>query len=353
MKYKAPTRSVYTKRSHLARRLFIVVIVVVALLATATLVIRQVYYRNLQPVDASSQQSQLFTVELGQTAEEIADSLDQAGLIRSAWAFRLYVSSKQVRGELQAGTYSLSPAQSVSEIVAQLTHGRVATDTVTILPGQRLDQIRETLINSGFDASDVDAALDASNYIGNPALVDKPTEASLEGYIYPETFHKTDSTTARQIIEQALDEMSKQLTPDLRSAFANKGLSVYEGVVLASIVEKEAANAEDRSQIAQVLFKRLQIGMLLQADPTAFYGAILAGAEPSLSFDSLYNTYLYEGLPPTPISNVGAQALQAVAYPADTDWLYFVAGDDGQTHFSRTLEEHETATRLYCTEACQ
>lgn len=353
MKYAAYQQSKKKKQRGFPRRLLIVLLVGLAVVLAATITARQVYYQNLQPVDSESQQTQEFTVELGATADEIASQLESAGLIRSAWAFKLYVSSKQARSDLQAGTYSLSPAQNVNSIVSQLTHGEVTTDLITILPGQRLAQVREGLINNGFSEAEVDQALEPGAYGDHPALVDKPKDASLEGYIYPETFQKTDSTTAQDVIRRSLDEMNKQLTPHLRNAYAQRGLSTFEGIILASIVEREAANAEDRTQVAQVYLKRLKEGMRLEADPTAHYGAHLAGAELTVRFPSAYNTYMHEGLPPGPISNVSAGSLQAVAQPADTDWLYFVAGDDGQTHFSKTLEEHELNTERYCTELCR
>jgi UPF0755 protein len=323
------------------------------LLAATGFTIRYVYTENLRPVDANSQETQSFTIEPGSTLDTIANQLAEAGLIRSALAFKIYASLHDVRGDLQAGTYSFSPSQSVSTIIAQLTGGKVATDTVTILPGQRLDQIKERFLNNGFEPSDVEQALSPETYAGHPALADKPPGASLEGYIFPETFQRTSNTKATDVVRSALDEMQQQLTAELRDAFASRGLSMYEGLILASIVEKEAARQEDRSQIAQVLFKRLELGMPLQADPTAFYGAYLDGVEPSLNHPSPYNTYQHPGLPPTPISNISASSLQAAAHPADTDWLYFVAGDDGQTHFSRTLAEHEENTRRYCTELCR
>lgn len=110
---------------------------------------------------------------------------------------------------------------------------------------------------------------------------------------------------------------------------------------------------DDRPLVAQVFLRRLQVGMPLGSDPTAFYGAIIAGQEPSLPYDSPYNTRMHGGIPPGPISNVAEGSLRAVAFPADTDYLYFVAGDDGTTHFSRTLKEHEELTRKFCTELCR
>ena len=108
----------------------------------------------------------------------------------------------------------------------------------------------------------------------------------------------------------------------------------------------------DRSQAAQVFLKRLKSDISLGSDVTAYYGALLAGQKPSVNYDSPYNTHLHKGLPPGPISNVSASSLNAVAHPADTDWLFFVTGDDGTTHFTRTLEDHEAATAQYCHKLC-
>ena len=335
------------------RRVILVAAIGVVIVIGVTVAVRQVYFSNLKPVDAANRTVQAVTIEPGTTVDEIGQQLEEAGLIRSAWAFKLYVSSKEARADLQAGTYSFYPAQSVAEIVALLTHGKITTDLVTILPGQRLDQIRTTLLAYGFTEADVDAALNPANYAGNPALVDKPAGASLEGYLYPESFQKTSTTTAATIVKQSLAEMEKRLTPELRQGFAAQGLSTYEGIILASIVEKEASSKADREQVAQVYLKRLRNNIALQADPTAHYGAFLDGAPRTVTYDSPYNTYLYPGLPPTPISNVSEVSLQAVTHPASTDWLYFVAGDDGVTHFSKTLAEHEAATAKYCTKACR
>lgn len=341
-----------TKRRSWPRRLIIIISVLLILALGGTMFVRHMYFEGLKPVAGSGGTVQLVTIESGATLDEIAKKLKDTGLIRSPWAFKLYVGSKNARDSLQAGTYSFSASQSVAEIVVQLSHGKVATDLVTIVPGQRLDQIRTTLVNYGFNAKDVATALDPSSYEDNPALVDKPAGASLEGYIYPDSYQKDASTTPQQIVERALEEMNKKLTPDLRNAFAAQGLSTYQAIVIASIVEKEVSNPEDRTQVAQVFLKRMKIGMPLGSDPTAFYGAYLAGQEASVSYDSPYNTRIHTGLPPTPISNVTVNSLQAVANPANTDWLYFVSGDDGTTHFSRTLQEHEDNTARYCHKLC-
>lgn len=339
------------KRSRWPRRLTGVLLVGFVLIIAATVMVRSTYDRNLKPV-SDSQQTQLVTVKEGASLNVIADQLQEQGLIRSSWAFKLYVSSKQARGDLQAGTYAFSPSLTVAEIVAKLTQGKIATNTVTILPAQRIDQIRASLINSGFSPTDVDRALDPNTYANNPALVDKPASASLEGYLYPDSFQKTADTTAEQIVEQSLAEMQSQLTPVIRTAFAKHGLSTYQGIILASIVEQEVSKQTDRDQVAQVFLSRLQQGMTLGSDVTARYGAIVAGKTVSLDYDSPYNTLIHKGLPPTPISNVSNSSLHAVAYPASTDWFYFVTGDDGTTYFSKTLQDHEALAKQYCHKLC-
>lgn len=347
MKYYAqPTRRRWP------RRLVWIIVVVVVLLAAATVGIRIAYDQNLEPV-SSSDATVMVTIADGSSVKEIAAKLKNMGLIRSTWAFEWYVSSNEVRSALQAGTYALRPNQSMEQIVAQLTHGKIATNLVTILPAQRLDQLRTAFKNAGYSDDQVTAALDSANYASNAALVDKPAAASLEGYLYPDSFQKDSGTSLQTIVNESLDEMGKRLTPDLRSAFAAEGLSTYQGIILASIVEEEVGNPTDRAQAAQVFLTRLHSGIPLGSDVTAFYGAILAGKTPAVAYDSPYNTRLHQGLPPTPISNVSDSSLQAVAHPAATNWLYFVSGDDGKTYFSQTEQEHETQTAQYCHKLCQ
>ncbi|MCA9330963.1 endolytic transglycosylase MltG [Candidatus Saccharibacteria bacterium] len=341
------------KTSHRWRRIWLGLTITLAVCAlVGGLTAQYMYKQNLKPLSASQKQVQV-TIPVGTTVAEIAQTLEEKGVIRAGWAFQWYVRTNGLRDRLQAGTYSLRPNQSVQEVTDVLTNGKIETDLVTILPGQRLDQIRTSLItNAGFSEADVDAALKPSNYIDHPALVDKPVTASLEGYLYPESYQKTADTTPEEIITAALDQMQKHLTPEVRAAFTKQGLTVHEGVILASIVEQEVSKESDRPIVAQVFLTRRKVGMNLGSDVTAFYGAIQAGVEPSVLYDSPYNTRIHLGLPPGPISNVSESSLDAVAHPANTDYLYFVAGDDGNTYFSKTNEEHEALTEKYCKQLC-
>lgn len=347
---KYDNRKGFSKR-RLPKLWLMVLAAIIVLGVVAAIVVRRVYDQNLQPL-SSSQKSILVTVPAGATVSQIAANLQKSGVVRAGWAFEWYVRSQEDLDKLQAGTYALSPSQTVAQIAAILTQGKVATKLVTILPGQRLDQIRAALINDGFSPTDVDAALTPSQYESLPALVDKPAGADLEGYLYPDSFQKITGTDASQIITESLNEMGNHLTPALRAAFSAEGLNTYQAITLASIVEQEVAKPSDQAQAAQVFIKRFGMNMPLGSDVTAYYGAILAGQSPSVSYDSPYNTLLHTGLPPTPISNVNDQALQAVAHPANTDWLYFVTGDNGTTYFEQTLAQHQTDAAQYCHKLC-
>jgi UPF0755 protein len=329
------------------------IVSIVIVLIFGSLGYAAVRYRNnnLKPV-SSNQTTVTLTIPKGSSLADVTTLLKKNGLIRNEWVFKQYVRSQGLQDQILAGTYALKPSQSVSEIVAILTEGRVENKLITIKPGQRLDQIKQTFINSGFSVKDTEAAFNPAQYEGHPALVDKPRGANLEGYLYPESFQKDGTTKPSQIITSSLDEMQKRLTPELRAQFAKKGLSVYQGITLASIIEQEVSNLDDKPLVAQVFYKRLGMDMGLESDPTAFYGAIIAGQEPSLRYDSPYNTYLVKGLPPGPISNVTQESLRAAANPANTDWLFFVAGDDGKTYYSKTLAEHEANIDRYCKKLC-
>ncbi|MEO8784710.1 MAG: endolytic transglycosylase MltG [Candidatus Saccharimonadales bacterium] len=342
------------KKSRSRRRLTSVVVAglaVVAVVVGAVVLARSYYDRNLQPVSAS-QTAVVVTIPSGSSVTQIADTLHQKHLIRNASVFSQYVRSQNVQSKLQAGTYSLQPSLSVEQVVQILTQGNIVKNLFTILPGQRIDQIKSTMINAGFKASDVDDAFTPSLYANYPALADKPAAASLEGYLYPDSYQRVTSTKPETIIGQSLQEMQDHLTTDIRDGFAAQGLSVNSGIILSSMVEKEVAKPADRTQVAQVFLSRLSQGMAMQSDVVTIYGDILAGHAPSTTYDTPYNVYLHTGLPPTPISNVTDSSMSAVAHPATTSWLYFVSGDDGNTYFSTNLQDHQALTKQYCHKLC-
>jgi UPF0755 protein len=346
--YKAPK----TKNSRRGlRRLAVVSAVLLVVVVAAMFIVRHVYFENLRPISTSNE-VKIVTIASGTSTAEIGKQLQVDGLIRSATVFEWYVHTTNLRDVLQAGTYALKPDMSVQQIVSTLVQGKIATNLVTILPGQRLDQVRTTLIKAGFTAAEVDDALMPQHYANAIALADKPASANLEGFLYPDSFQKDANTSPMTIVNESLVEMGNHLTPSIRAAFTREGLTTYQGITLASIVEQEVSNQSDRAQAAQVFLTRLKSNMSLGSDVTAYYGAIIAGQKPITTYDSPYNTLLHKGLPPGPISNVSDSSLDAVAHPAKTDWLYFVTGDNGKTYFSKTAEEHDALTKQYCHKLC-
>jgi UPF0755 protein len=308
--------------------------------------------RNLGPVDPTSTEQVPFTVIKGSTVHEIGVDLKRANLIRSNTAFETYVRGKALFDKLQAGNYTLTRSMSTPKIVDKLTSGDVAKGLITIPPGKTLSQIRQIFKQAGYNDAELDIALSPVTYTGHPALASLPAGATLEGYLYPDSFQKTASTPPTTIIRASLDEMQKQLTSDVLAGFAAQGLTTYQGITMASIVYAESGDPASEPTVAQVFLLRLKQGIALGSDVTAFYAAAQAGEGKTLGVDSPYNTRIHAGLPPGPIANFTNVALKAVAHPSSTDYLFFVAGDDGTIHFTHTQAEHEQAAKQYCTTEC-
>lgn len=338
------------KRSWLKIVIALIPIVIIFMVASFVAVNRW-YQDNLQAVAETQTSDVIVVIETGTSVREIGDQLKNLGVIRNSTVFSWYVGRQDTRSELQAGTYRLNPGMDVPEIVTKLVEGDVATNLFTVLPGRRVDQLADDLIEFGYDATEVNAAL--NRRYDHPLFANLPQGASLEGYIFPDTYEITVDSTVEDVLIKSFDEFNQILTPQLRADIEGQGFSLHEAVTLASIVYKESGGVDDQRTIAQVFQKRLNEGMPLGADPTFLYAAAITDQAPSVDLDNPYNTRIYPGLPPGPISNFNASALIAVSDPAETDYLYFVAGDDGTTYFSNTLEEHEAKTAKYCIEACR
>jgi UPF0755 protein len=350
MKYSA-TKGV--SKSNFRRLFYSSLIVAMLVVVTISVIARQWYVGNTDALDVNSVASKSFVVASGSSVSKIANSLEEAKLIKSASAFEWYVRAKKSHDKLQAGTYRISPSQTVPMIVDIIKNGDVATKKITILPASTLDQTMDSFYKSGLSKESIIKALDPKQYSNHPALTDKPENADLEGYLSAETFQIISDTELSEIVVKSLDLTAEMLTPELRTELKARGLSVHQAIILASIIEQEVNNSDDRPTVSQVFQSRLAIGEQLGSDVTAFYGAKKLGLKPTVSADSPYNTRLYSGLPPGPIGSVSKSSIYAVAYPAKTDFLFFVAGDDGVTHFSRTVEEHDLLVKQYCTTLCQ
>lgn len=302
----------------------------------------------------------------GSIAEKLADS----DLIRYGVYFETRMRFSDV--ELRPGTYTLRIGMSVPEIIDQITVPDTGGDVeesdgtatsrqsfeVTFIEGQRLEEnaaVLEAGGMSGASESYVAAAQDVDSWRGNFSFLDSvPKGASLEGFLFPDTYRVGVNTTPSDIIGTQLTNFESKFTPEMIAQVEAQGLTVYEAVTIASIVEREAAIPEERPLIAAVYINRLAQGMELGADPANQYGVGTPDEWwPRLNTELLeesksteYDTYTQVGLPPGPIANPGKASLQAVADPADVDYLYFVTkGDESGEHlFSTTLEEHNAKT---------
>jgi UPF0755 protein len=326
-----------------ARRLFIVGFLLLLGVLVGSIVVHKTYGEKLKAVSDSTEATYV-TIASGTPPSDIAELLYDKSLIRSVDAFQWYVTSHNQRDKLQAGTYRLSPSMSTPTIANKIAKGQIATDLVTIVPGQTIMDIRRTFIKAGFKVTDVDNAFRVERYSGHPALADNPGTSTLEGFLYPDSYQKTAATDPSAIVTEALNEMQQHLTIDVRNGFAAQGLSVYQGVTLASIIEKEVGKPSDQAQVAQVFLSRLRQGMRLGSDVKVFYARSVNDG----SYDTTDNT----GLPPGPIASTSDASLNAASHPSNTDWLYFVAGDDGTTYFSHTFEEHQQNIAKYCHKLC-
>ncbi len=309
------------------------------------------YQYNLQPIDSANENTVRFKVKQGEGNATIAQNLEDAGIIRSSTTMVLYLKFAGKPASLKAGTYAIAPSLSVPQIVEHLEGGKTDTINVTILPGRTLAELKKDLTKYGFTSTEIDTAFNAT--YSSPLLADKPADADLEGYIFPETFEVDASDDLSVLFERSFDTLYTRMQQDgLLDDFKTRGLNIHQALTLASIIQKEASDPKDQPQIAQVFLSRLSIGMKLESDVTFHYGAEKMGVEPRVDLQSPYNTRLVPGFPPTPISTMNYSALQAVASPAPGDYIYFIAGDDGVVYFARTFEQHQVNIEKHCQKLC-
>lgn len=305
---------------------------------------------------AGSGEVQAFSVTSGDSPSIIAKNLQTAKLIRNSFAFEIYVKLHGASGSLQAGTYEFSPSQSVASIVDDLVGGKNTTRNVFIPPGLTLKQLADPSVKGsfaaqGFSSEEIQQAF-AATY-SSPLLKDKPVGASLEGYIYPETFQIEAGDSLGSVLERSFDTLYKRLQSDgFLERFAAEGFTIHQALTLGSIIQEETSNPAVQKKVAQVFINRLDAGMTLGSDVTFIYAARQLGVQPTSTLDSPYNTRIHTGLPPGPIATMNYSALQALANPTPGDYLFFVAGDDGTVYFSRTNEEHDQQVQQYCKELC-
>ena len=279
----------------------------------------------------------------GSSVAEIGALLEASGVISSGDLFRYYNSASGYGSQLQAGRYHFNIGMSIAAVTAKLVDGEVYRETfIFVIPeGSNIYQIAAAAERQGFGSAELflEAAADSSLRQASDEVI-----FALEGYLFPATYSFEELPSADELLEIFYDEALRRL--DRLEIPEDHPLSLDEIVILASILEKESQYDGERERVAGVFLNRLEIGMPLQSCATVQY--LLSEFKEILSYEdtqieSPYNTYIYAGLPPGPISSPGELALEAVLHPEETDYLYFVVGSDGQHIFSHTYEEHLAA----------
>ncbi len=284
----------------------------------------------------------------GASLAEIADLLEEKGVVESGFVFRLYVQQKGKEKELLPGKYNLETGSEMEDVLNIISSGpKIITYKLAIPEGYIAEQVKEKIVEKlpFIDYPEVNNALSVSNY-SYPFL---QGIESLEGFLFPKTYEVTAKYEAGDIIEMMLNQYQHE-TSALDYSFAQENdLSPYDILKIASLIEREAYIPEERELISAVIHNRLDIGMPLEIDATVRYALDKWDKDltkSDLEYDSKYNTRIYPGLTPTPICNPGAASIEAALNPAEVDYLYFVVTDEEKhTHsFSNTLEEHEQLT---------
>lgn len=319
---------------------------------------------------------QKFEIKTNQTIGDIAENLKKAGLIRSDFAFKTYLKLSSKSAKIKAGTYSLRANLSAKEIVEQMEKGVASSEVfnLTVLPGETLKEIKQKLIKLGYLSEQIDTALlkkydspvlkglyDNEGKLTNPA---QPANVALEGYLYGETYQFYKGETVEHIFETMINQLNSVVVANhIEEKFQKRGFSLREGLILASIIQKEA-HSEDMPGVSMVFQNRLKVGMTLGSDVTATYAADLVNPnrdrnDPNnnlrvLETDNLYNTRKHTGLTPGPICSPGITAILAVAEPDENkrSMRYFLTGDDGKMYYSVTDTEHTQKIRDYCQKLC-
>ena len=302
-----------------------------------------------------SLQDQLLTIERGTTGSKLAALLEQEKILEHAdllpWLLKLQPQLNKVK----AGTYSLTGVKTLQDLLDMINSGKEAQFSVKFIEGKTFKEWRKNLEN----APHLKQTLQGKSDKEIMALLDIPAVAkavyewnNMDGWLYPDTYNYTPNSTDSELLKRSTTRLQKALDKAWSERDENLPLAdPYQMLILASIVEKETGIAAERPQVASVFINRLKANMKRQTDPTVIYGMgeRYTGNIRKKDLETItpYNTYMIEGLPPTPIAMVSESALQAVAHPAKTDFYYFVADGSGGHKFTRNLNEHNKAVQEY------
>ncbi len=299
------------------------------------------------PIQITTPIPSIYTIKSGMNLKQVGQDLTQQGILDHPYYFILEGRLQGSESRLKAGEYLLQPGVTQRQLLQQFVAGMVVQHSLTLIEGWSYQQMMDAINNNGTlvkTLPSIDSKI-VMSALGYP-------EVHPEGRFFPDTYHFPVGMTDVEFLHRAYEKMARVLHEEWQQRGAGLPYRTSdEALIMASIIEKETAIAEERAAIAGVFVRRLQKGMKLQTDPTIIYamGEGYHGniRREDLKIDSPYNTYLYVGLPPTPIASSGVEAIHAALHPEDGDALYFVAKGDGSHYFSKTLKEHNRAVAKY------
>lgn len=312
-----------------------------------------------QPINA--QPDQLLTLERGTTGKKLAALLEREQLVNNAQWLPWTLKLRPELGNVKAGTYALNNVKTMEDLLRLLNSGKEVHFAIRFGEGETWKQAKKSLQNAPHLKQTFDYQQDASGKIfdelANEGIIPTLSKTQIEwknldGWIYPDTYHYNPNSSDKDLLKRSISRMKKSLEKAWAARDADLPLNnPYEMLILASIVEKESGVQAERARIAGVFINRLKSKIKLQTDPTVIYGMgdSYNGniRKKDLQTPTPYNTYIIDGLPPTPIANPSESALMAVAQPEKHDFLYFVADGTGGHKFSKTLNEHNRAVQEY------
>ncbi len=375
---KAASAKHHSVKANKPHRLFTALIIILVLLGLAGAGAYFYYVQNLQPVfteidcndkedaESSACKAVLFEVASGAGVNDVAVDLQNAGLVRNSIVFQIYYRLNYSGSTIKAGEYSLNKTMTPEQIIERIVDGKGGNVfSLTVLPGETLRDVRQSLAAEGYSEAEIDAGFSA-DYSGKPyswVLEGRPEGASLEGYLFGDTYEFYADDKVEDVLGRMIAELADVVEEnDLKAKFAEQGLNPYQGITLASIVQKEANNATDQAKVAQIFYNRLRSDISLGSDVTTKYAVDLVDPNReiytdnalALEIDSPYNTRKYPGLPYGPISNPGKEALLATATPdgSASNYLFFLTGDDGMMYYSDTEEGHNQNIQDHCQNLC-
>jgi len=347
------------------RKKFTVIVAVSAaflLLSVVGLFVREVYFVCADKIGAESNSKAVFIIEKGQGFNDIGSILRQSGLIRSKFWFNAFVLLSGRHAKLQAGAYELSSDNTIAKIVKKISKGNVLEEKITILEGWNAHDVANYLEQKQiFSQDDFLAAVksgdketqdvfNSDSFLMFDFLNGNGRVAGLEGFLFPDTYEFAFGSSISDVLREMLANFKIKIDDELRSEIKRQGRSLYEVLIMASLLEKEVRTYSDKQMVAGILWKRLQTDWPLQVDATINYALGKPAAKLSLNdlqFNSPYNTYRNKGLPPGPICNPGIESIRAAVYYEENPYWYYLSAPDGETIYSATFEQHKAAKQMY------